>query len=130
MGPNKAVLITGGTLAGVGVVLGAVFAGVSISMAKSAANQRATLMQAGTPVMCGVGAQATPACAELADTVNAQRSFANASVWTFVGGGLVGAATLAYALASPKSTAPARVGLRVLPSAGPQGGGLAVQGSW
>jgi hypothetical protein len=130
VGPNKTVLITGGTLAGIGVVMGAVFAGVSTSKAKSAANQRAALMQAGTPVNCGVGAQATPACAALADAANAQRSFANASVWTFVGGGLAGAATLVYALASPRSAAPARVGLRVLPAAGPQGGGLVVRGSW
>jgi hypothetical protein len=128
--PSKPVLIAGGAAAGVGVVLGAVFAGVSSSKASSVATQRTALMKTGTPVMCGVGAQATSACADLADTVNAKRTFANASVWSFVGGGAVGVATLIYGLATPKRAAPAKPDVRVVPAAGPQGAGLELRGTW
>jgi len=129
-GPSKAVLIAGGAVAGAGVVLGAVLAGVSNSKASSLRSQQTSFMTAGTPAMCGVGSQATPACAELTDTLNAKRTTANASFWSFVGGGAVGAATLIYWVATPKSTSQATPDVRVVPSAGPQGGGLEIRGTW
>ena len=129
-GPNQIVLATGGAAAGLGVVLGAVFAGVSASRASSAASQRAALMKGETPVMCGTGAQASPACADVAGAANAQRTFANASFWSFAGGGAVGAATLVYWLATPKGAAPAKLGMRVVPAVGPQGGSLELRGTW
>ena len=130
-GPNKGVLVTGTAVAGVGLVLGAALAGVANSKASSERSQQTSLMTAGAPVTCGVGTQASPACAQLADTVNEKRNLSNASFWGFVGGGTVGAATLIYWLATPKASAsPAKPDVRVLPAAGPQGGGVEIRGTW
>lgn len=128
-GPNKAILATGGAVAGVALIMGAVFAGVSNGKASSAADQREALTKGGVHVACATGAQASAACAELANTADAQRTFANTSFWSFISAGAFGAGTLIYALIPPKA-APAKTGLRVIPAAGPLGGGLEIRGTW
>jgi hypothetical protein len=127
-GPNPSVLIAGGAGAGAGIVLGAVFAGISNAKASSAASQRQALVMSGGLKACSGSAPTGVACSNLADAANAKRNFADASFWSFVGAGAVGAGILIYALTVPKSTT--KAGLHVIPIAGPKSAGIEMGGAW
>jgi hypothetical protein len=123
------VLATGGALAGVALITGAVFAGLSNAKSGDASDKRGSLVKTSGPAACtGVGAPGVP-CADLTNAANDRRTFANVAFWSFVGAGTVGAGTLIYALLAPKST-PKTDGLTLAPTAGPQGASLEVSGTW
>lgn len=125
-GPNKAVLIAGGSAAGAGILIGAVLAGVSAVKAGDARAQRDDLIQRYGPSAC---TGMTPAgCGELHETNTMKDALANASLWSFVAGGSVGVATLIYALAAPRKATSAAV--RMTPLVTASGATLTVGGTW
>jgi hypothetical protein len=123
---RKPILITGTVIGGVGVVLGAVFAGVSSAKASDAATQYDTLVKTGGAAACGAVPSAS--CQALESAGRARATFANASAWSFVAGGAVGVATAIYALAGLRSNTTS--GTRVTPTLTAGGGGVVVQGAW
>jgi hypothetical protein len=120
------VLVTGGVAAGVALGLGAVFAVVANGKAGDADAKRAVLLNAGGSDACA--GSSTLACSDFMDAANAKRTFANASLWSFVGAGVAGAGTLIYGLTAPKRTTTS--GFRVIPIASTQGGGIVLGGVW
>lgn len=123
-GPNKAILIGGGVAAGVAVLAGAVFAG--LSSAKGAEAQRV-----GAPLGHGECAKpgASVDCDKLTSTLSEQNALGAASIWSFVGGGVLGAATLGYWLFAPKGATgalPVKAGAVVTS----RGGTLVLEARW
>lgn len=119
--------VGGAALAGAAFVAGALFAGLSVSKAGEAEPIRNRLK----PGECrGTGASSD--CKALNSVVTEQNVLASASLWMFVGGGLVGAASaLGYWQLAPKKGGggiqqPLRVGAAVTTS----GGKLMLEGSW
>jgi hypothetical protein len=125
-GPSKPVIITGAVLGGVGVLLGAVFAGVSDAKASDAAAKTSAIVNMGAGAACGATPSAS--CQAIQSDGQGRATFANASAWSFIAGGAVGAATVIYALAAPR--APKTSGMRVLPLVAADGGGVVVRGEW
>jgi PEGA domain len=125
-GPSKPVIITGAVLGGVGVLLGAVFAGVSDAKASDVAAKHDAIVQMGAGAACG----ATPsaACQALQGAKQDQVRLANASVGSFIAGGAVGAATVIYAVAAPRAVQ--KSGTRVVPLVAAGGGGVVLLGEW
>lgn len=126
-GPSTVLLITGGAVAGLALVSGAIFASISNGKSSEGADKRAVFVQAGSRPCTSTGVM-NATCADLADLANARRTFANAAFWSFVGAGAVGAGTLIYALATPRSDT--KKGVQVMPVGGPQGAGIEIGGTW
>lgn len=122
-GANRAVLVTGGVAAGGALIAGVVFAVLSTGKA-SEANTKG-----GWDPCYGSTAPVPNNCVELDGLRRDAATLGNASVWSFVGTGTLGAATLVYALVAPKKAAPA-AGLRLAPVASAQGGGVLLGGAW
>jgi hypothetical protein len=124
-GPSVPVIVTGASVTGVGIVVGAILAVLAHREALDANAKLATL-----PPPAGVSPCAT--LTSTCDAINSERhtsdALSNASVGTFIGGGVVGLATLGYALLAPK--APAASGMRVLPAVGSGQAGVVVMGAW
>ena len=57
-----------------------------------------------------------------------QATFGNVATWSFIGAGVLGAATVIYAVAAPKAEKAPDV--RVVPVVTQQSAGLAVGGRW
>lgn len=125
-GARMPVVITGAALGGAGVVLGAVFAGLSSARASDAATKHDAILKAGPTAACGPTPSAD--CQAFESAGRARVTFANASAWSFIAGGAVGAATVIYALAAPR--APKASGIRVAPTLAAGGGGVVLQGEW
>jgi hypothetical protein len=125
---NKTVIIAGAAVAGVGAVMGGVFAGLSAAKAGSAT----TILNNNPHLVCP-SLDVTPAagtpCGDLKSVVDAKSAFGSTAVWSFVGAGVVGIGTAIYALTAggPRSS---RSGLTVAPVASTDGGGLFVSGSF
>jgi hypothetical protein len=125
--------IAGFVTMGVGFGVGAALAIVSKMKANDADTQGAHL----GPNACAA-MPPSPACVALHDARTSQGALANGSLWTFVGAGVVGAATLAYTLAAPRPAAPAAptagatkaARIRILPAAGPTGASLLLEGTF
>jgi len=112
VGPNKAMLISGGAVAVVGVGLGVTFAILSNIKAGDA--------------------DALPRSEERLELREDEALFANVSAWSFIGGGAALAATAVYlvvASAEERAAAP-ESGVRVMPAVVAGGGGLAIEGRW
>jgi hypothetical protein len=123
-GPNNAIVIAGAAVTGVAAVSGvvlAVLAGVKGSDADAA--------QAKLPA---AGANVCPANATLCATIHSDRqahdAFAKGTIGAFAGAGVIGVATLGYALLLPKRSP--TTGLRVVPMVGTNSAGMAVVGVW
>jgi hypothetical protein len=125
-GPRMPVIITGAVVGGASVVLGAVFAGVSKARASDVAAKHDALVNMGATAACG--SVLSPDCEALHSAKRAEAAFANASVWSFIAGGAVGAGTLIYALAAPRAAK--KSGMRVMPTLAASGGGVVVHGAW
>jgi hypothetical protein len=122
---NKAVLISGGTITGIAIVAGTVLAVVASGKRSDAATQLATLNQPPPSAAC----QMLPStCGAIHSDLQARDTLANASMGTFIGGGVVGLTTLGYALLAPKAR-PA-VSAKLLPALGVGQGGVVVKGTW
>jgi hypothetical protein len=124
-GPSKPVIISGAVLGGVGVLLGAVFAGVSDAKASDAAAKNGAIVMGVTPA-CGSVVSAN--CQAIQSAGQARATFANASAWSFIAGGAVGVATVIYAIAAPRAAK--KSGARVVPLVAADGGGVVVRGEW
>jgi tetratricopeptide (TPR) repeat protein len=122
-GPSKPVIITGAVLGGAGVLLGAVFAGLSDAKASDAAAKNDAI---GAATACGPTPSA--ACQAVQSAGQARATFANASAWSFIAGGALGAATVIYTLAAPRAAKAS--GMRVAPTVTADGGGVVVRGEW
>jgi hypothetical protein len=120
------VIITGAVLGGAGIVLGAVFAGLANGKASDVAAQHDAIVKIGATAACGSTLSA--GCEALQNARHDQVTFANASAWSFIAGGTVGAATVIYALAAPRTAK--RSGMRVSPLVVAGGGGMVIRGEW
>lgn len=125
-GARMPVIITGAVLGGVGVVLGAVFAGVSNAKASDVAAKHDAIVSMGVTAACG--STLSPDCQALHSAKQDQVKFANASAWSFIAGGALGAATVIYALAAPRAAT--KSGTRVAPLVAADGGGVVLRGEW
>jgi hypothetical protein len=125
-GPNKIVLATGGAVAGVGVVLGAVFAGLSNAKAADVAAKHDGIVKMGVTAACGPMPSAE--CQALQSAMTDRATFGNASAWSFISAGAVGAGTVIYALAAPRAAKTS--GMHVVPLVAADGGGVVLRGEW
>ena len=114
-------LIAGFALGGAAVVAGGVMLGLSASKASSREDMLASL---GDNSAC---ARPTPPadCSAIADSADAETTLSTAGTTMLIGGGVIAAATAAYAL-WPRSTASPKTGMQVqpLPILSPTSGGL------
>jgi tetratricopeptide (TPR) repeat protein len=125
-GARMPVIITGAVLGGAGVILGAVFAGLSNARASDAAAKHDAILKMGPTAACGP--MPSTDCQAFESAGRARVAFANASAWSFIAGSAVGAATVIYALAAPRAAKAS--GARVAPTLAAGGGGVVVQGEW
>lgn len=123
-GPNKTVIITGGAVAGAAIVAGAVLLGVSTAKGSTLRTLQDEVKATGGCASETAGGK----CEELRSAGQSKATLGNAGLWTLVGGGVVGVATLIYGVAGgPKAP---RTGVRVTPIVTGDGGGLIIGGAF
>lgn len=124
-GPSTPVLVTGGVVSGLAVVAGVVFVVLANGKASDATTKAADVVKQRGPSACSpldaVG------CADLHDALSAQQTLGSAAAWSFIGGGVLGAATLGYALLAPKRTS---TGIVVAPVLTGSQSGIVVHGTF
>jgi hypothetical protein len=125
-GPSTALLVAGGVTTGVALVVGTALEVASKSKASTASTDFATVVMQRGPAACAQ--QTAPGCQALNDTIVSKSTLGSAAAWTFIGAGVVGAATLVYGLAAPRG--PARSGVLVAPVITAREGGLLLRGVW
>jgi hypothetical protein len=76
---------------------------------------------------CPLPPPSTGPCADIATLFRQRASFSNAAVWSFIGAGALGAATVIYVVAT--RSAP-KAAVRAAPVVTASGGGLTVEGAW
>jgi hypothetical protein len=123
-GPSKPVLITGGVVTGLAVVAGVVFTVIANGKATDAAAKSGEVLKSGGAEACG----SASGCGELHGLLGDRATFSDAALRTFVGAGVLGAATVVYALAAPRATS--KAGLRAVPMVSASGGGIVLGGAW
>ncbi len=127
-GPNKAVLIAGGAVAGAAVIAGGVLIGVSASKGSSAGSLY-TSIKSTPPGGCpSFSSPQTGGCATLKSDLDAKSTLGSTGVWTLVGAGVVGVGTLVYGLVGGSRGAAS--GLVVTPVMTAEGGGVFAKGSF
>jgi hypothetical protein len=126
-GPNKALIISGASIAGAGVGLGAVLAIVASAKASAADSALAKLPQSGVSTPCQVTTYMS-ACAAINGDNTAHDALAKGALGAFVGAGAIGIATLGYALLAPKGSASS--GVKAVPVVGADGARMVVTGVW
>lgn len=126
-GPSKGLIIAGITSSGVAVTGGAVLAIVSNLIAADADAQTVALRQRGGVNPC-VNAAWRAECADIDRKNKLSDALGDWSLWSFVAGGVLGAGTVIFTLAAPKSETPTKA--RVLPVVAHGGGGLVLVGEW
>jgi hypothetical protein len=104
-----------------------VFAIVSSVKASDANEQRAALVQSDGSDACMTSPLAA-GCDEFRSSLEADRTFGNLAIWSFVTGGVLGAGTAVYALMTPKAKSPSSV--QAVPTVTAGGGGLLITGRW
>jgi hypothetical protein len=119
--------VAGGTVAGVSLVTGIVFAALSKAKANDADAMHVDIQNQGGAAACTSGAF-TVKCNTLHGIRLSQDAFADVSLWTFVAAGAVGAGTAIYGVTAPKTSRTGMVTLTPLVSAA--GGGLRIAGAW
>jgi hypothetical protein len=122
-GPRTALIVTGISATALAVVGGIAFAAVSNARASEAEEQRALLVQKGGAQPC-LKTELAKECADVNSSFEARDAFGNAAAWSFITGGVLGAATVVYAVMTPKSA------VRAAPMVGPSVGGVVVTGAW
>jgi hypothetical protein len=125
--PRREIVIAGVATSAAAITVGAVFAIVSSAKAGDANDLRATLVERDGAKACSASSL-LPNCRDLYDAMKTKDTFGNLATWGFVAGGLLGAGTAVYALASPKWAQTSR--LRPLPVATAKGAGLLLVGEW
>lgn len=107
------------------IIGGVVFAIASSVKASDADEQLAVLLQKEDATPCFM-ASPDPACEPVRSSLAASDTLGNLSIWSFVVGGSLGAATAIYALAAPKAKAQSAV--RAVPLASADTGGIMLVG--
>jgi tetratricopeptide (TPR) repeat protein len=129
---SKIPAVVGAALAGVGVALGTGFTIAANHQSSAAATLRAQIVgMPGHPPCPGTAQPLMGECAELRSNLSRHDRFANAAVWSFVAAGAFAAGTGAYLVWATRTSSPARTArIRVIPSAGSQGGALFITGTF
>jgi hypothetical protein len=123
--PRKALLIAGGVTTGAALVAGVALTLVANTKASDAATAYTSVVAQHGGMAC---AQASaPGCSDPHSLIGQKSAFGSAAAWSFIGGGVVGAGTLIYALVAARSAPPA---VQVAPVVTGQQGGLVVRGAW
>ena len=115
-------------IAGLGASALAVVGGISFTVASNAnatdaKELRAMLVEKGGPQPC-LKPELAAECAKVDSAFKARDAMGDAAAWSFIAGGVLGAATVVYVLVAPKSR------VRAAPAVGPHTGGLMVSGVW
>ena len=127
-GPQRGIIIAGAVGAAVGVVVGAVLAGLASGQASDADEKMGALRSRGLSDPC---ATRSAECDDVTGARESRDTLATASLGTFVGAGVLVAATLGYAFWPRAKTAPMSSSpLRVAPVVGGERGGLVVIGNF
>jgi hypothetical protein len=125
-GANRAIVIGGAVVAGVALITGGALLGVSAGKGSDANTFYAKAKaEGGCPPF---NSAQTGDCATLKSDLSAKSTLGSAGVWLLVTGGVVGVATVVYAVAG--GTRPSRSGFMVAPVVGAGGGGLVARGSF
>lgn len=124
-GPNKAIVIAGAVVTGVGAVTGVVLAVLSHGKGSDADAALANLTASGGNNLCQTSATA---CTTIHNDRLAHDALAKGTVGAFVGAGAIGIATLSYALLARRGST--STGVKVMPTVGSNGAGMAVMGAW
>jgi hypothetical protein len=122
-GPNKAVVISGAVVTGIGLGVGIGLVVAAQAKTSGADTALATLTMPGTATLCQ-----TSTCATINSDRQAHDALAKGAVGAFVTAGAIGVATLGYALLSPKGAQ--KAGARVVPIVGSREAGVAITGAW
>lgn len=126
-GPKMSIVIAGGTTAGAALLVGVVFAALSKAKSNAANARHVEIQGQGGTDACTSGSYVAD-CSALRAIRRDQDTFADVSLWSFVGAGAAGAGTLVYALVAPKPSR--KDGPRIAPLVNASGGGLTVGGTW
>lgn len=124
--PRRVVVGVGVGAATVALGLGVAFTIIANGRGDDAATMRGNLAK-GQPNACG----STPAardCQALHELWSERAKFSNAAAWSFIGAGVLGAATVGFALLGPKRSS--RTEIHAIPAVGPGTAGLVVHGIW
>jgi hypothetical protein len=127
----RPITVAGFITAGAAAGLGGAMAVLAALKAGEADTKYQALVMKHDPNLCA-GSNPSADCIALHDARKSRDTFADVALWSFVGAGAVTAGTLIYTFAVPQAPAPSKPAttMRVLPAAGPGGGGLLVQGSF
>ena len=127
------VVIGGIVVTGIAAGLGATFAALSAVKASDADAAMHHLQgeAPGSSTSACAGASPSAACRDLHSLRQSRDTFANASLWTFIGAGALGAGTLVYGLVGAQPSPSRSAGsVRLVPALGPTGGGATLGGSF
>lgn len=123
-GPRKEVIIAGIAGGALAIGTGVVLAVVSNGYARDA-DTLATQLRAEGGVNPCIMPSLAERCAAQESSIKDSGVYANASAWSFIVGGLIGAGTLIYVFAAPKNSQ-----VQMAPAVGPGAGGIHVFGTW
>jgi PEGA domain len=125
-GASVPLVVTGAVVAGLGVAVGGALFGVAGGKASDADAQLAQMKATGTT--CTSPPMAGP-CTTLHNLNTSSDTLHNAAIPLLVAGSAIGAGTLLYALLPRRQSEPTAP-VRVVPVAGPGGGGLWLRGAF
>jgi tetratricopeptide (TPR) repeat protein len=124
-GANRAVLVTGGVLAGAGIVMGAVLAALANGKAGAADQEHIAQEKSfGSDACAGKPAR----CNTLYGLRQDAATFGNIAAGSFIGAGVAGSATLIYALVAPGRKP--KLGVRAIPIVTGSSGAVVFTGNW
>jgi hypothetical protein len=126
--PNRPVLIAGAAAAGAALLSGVVFTILANGKASDAEVERDRIAKARGENACG-GAAMPADCQALHGLWADRATFSNVAVWSFLGVGALGAATVAVTLVRSKQASESS-GVSVTPAVGPGAAGVSVRGVW
>ncbi len=121
-GPRTAVLIAGGATAGAALIAGVIFTVVANGKAADRDELKGWERCYEAGVQTGL-----PDCAKADDLRGDAAGFGNAAFWSFVGAGVIGAATVGYAVITGRS-AERSARPQIVPVVAASGGGLELLG--
>ncbi len=123
-GPNRAIVVSGAVIGGVGLVVGAGLAIGSAIKGSNADSALTALQRTGQGKVCPTQ---MAACSAIDSDRRAHDALGKGALGAFVTGGALGLATLGYALAArgPKAT-----GVRLVPTVGVRNAGVVLAGEW
>ena len=125
--PSRRVVIGVGVgAAAVALGLGVAFTVVANGKADDASTMRGNLAKI-QPNACGSTPAATD-CQTLHGLWSDRATFGNAAAWSFIGAGVLGVATVGFALLGPKRSS--KTEIHAIPAVGPGTAGLIVHGAW